>query len=70
MKEIAIYSKNSEGLFELEKLRDFDFSDTCTNFHFSDKNNNELIFFDSSEIFKLDYLDESKDREVMYSFSN
>ena len=27
--EIAIYKMNSEGKFEIEKLRDWEFSDTC-----------------------------------------
>lgn len=68
--EIAIYIRSSNGEFELEKLRDFDFEDACPTFHFNVKNTNELFFFTREEVFKLDYKDEGKDRETIYTLEN
>ena len=69
--EIAIYIRNEEsGQFELEKLRDFDFSDSCKTFYFNIKNTNELFFFTMDEVFKLDYLDEGKERETVCTLDN
>jgi hypothetical protein len=64
--EIAIYCRNNEsGKFELEKIRDSDFEDSCSTFHFNNRNTNELLFFTMEEVFKFDYLDEGKDRETI-----
>jgi hypothetical protein len=68
--EIVIYQKNRDGKFELEKLRDIEFTDACHHFVFNNKNSQELLFFTSHELFKLDYLDEGKDREVVYTLEN
>jgi hypothetical protein len=68
--EIAIYKQNSQGKFELEKLRDFEFDDACIQFEFNNLNSRELFFFTREEVFKWDYLDEAKDKELYYKFSN
>jgi hypothetical protein len=69
--EIAIYIRDpSTGLFELEKLRDVEFNDACSTFHFNIKNTNELLFFTTDEVFKLDYMDEGKDRETICRLEN
>lgn len=68
--EIAIYKQNSQGKFELEKLRDFEFKDACIQFEFNNKNSKELIFFTKEEVFKWDYIDESKEKEQLYKFDN
>ena len=36
--EIVIYQKNRDGKFELEKLRDIEFTDACHHFVFNNKN--------------------------------
>lgn len=66
IQEIVVYQKNRDGKFELEKLRDIDFEDACHHFVFNQKNSQELFFFTSHELFKLDYLDEGKERETVY----
>ena len=58
------------GEFELEKLRDVEFDDSCSTFHFNSRNTNELFFFTMDEVFKLDYMDEGKDRETVYRLDN
>jgi hypothetical protein len=68
--EIAIYKQNSHGKFELEKLRDFEFKDACIQFEFNNRNNRELIFFTREDVFKWDYIDESKEKETYYKFDN
>ena len=66
--EIVIYKKNDSGKFELEKIRDFDFLETCIQFTFYKNNSNELLFFTKDEIFKFNYADEACDKEVKYQF--
>jgi hypothetical protein len=68
--EIVIYKKNNKNRFELEKVRDFEFKDACIQFSFNKTNSSELIFFTMTEVFKFDYLDESKDRVTMYELEN
>jgi hypothetical protein len=68
--EIVIYKKNTKNRFELEKVRDFEFKDACIQFTFNKSNSAELIFFTMTEVFKFDYLDESKDRVTMYELEN
>lgn len=68
--EIAIYKKNPQGKFELDKLRDFDIKEACIQFEFSSKNTRELIFFTKKNVFKWDYMDEAKQTEEIYRFDN
>jgi hypothetical protein len=70
--EIAIYTLTDEesGKYELEKLRDFEFSDVCSRFYFDPKKPTALVFFSRNEIFNFDYVDESKDKEVIYELDN
>jgi hypothetical protein len=65
-----VYILNSEGQFELEKLRDFDIQEACITFQFNIYNSNELLFFTMDEVFKLDYLDEGKEIETLYQLQN
>ena len=65
-----IYKKNDEGVFELEKVREFAFSHACMNFHFNKDNTNELFFFTYRQCFKYDYMDENKERETFHKFGN
>ena len=55
------------SLSEIEKLRDFEFTDACITFSFNLKKNSELLFFTKTEVFKFDYLDEAKDRVNLYT---
>jgi len=68
--EIVIYKRNRQGEFELEKMRDFEFDDTCIQFTFYKNNSNELLFFTKDEIFKFDYMNEGRDKETKYQFAN
>jgi hypothetical protein len=68
--ELAIYKKKSDGKFALEKLRDFSADGACIQFCFSNTNSEELLFFTKEDLFKFNYLDESKDRETMYILQN
>jgi hypothetical protein len=54
----------------LEKLRDFEFDDACIQFEFNNSNSKELFFFTREQVFKWDYTDESKYKEVYYTFDN
>lgn len=57
--EIVVY--NREGLddkFELEKVRDFEFADSCMTFAFSKSNPEELLFAASDRIFLYNFNDE------------
>jgi len=51
--ELAIYSRDHNNKFSLEKLRDFDFGEplACSCFKFSNKNNQKLLFFNTEELF-------------------
>ena len=68
--EIVIYQKNQLGKYEIQKLRDFEYPDACYQFQFNKKNSEELLFMSNTEIFKYDYLDESKDKGEFYQFQS
>lgn len=42
----------------------------CPEFHFNNKNTNELFFFSHSHLLKLDYLDEGSEMQEVYKFEN
>lgn len=67
--EIAIY-KREKNNFELDKLLDFEFPDVCKTFYFSNKNNEELIFFSKTDVFKINYNDDTKEKTYLYRMSN
>ena len=69
--EIVIYNKNrATGKYDLEKMRDFEFDDACIQFNFSVRDTADILFFTREEVFKFNYLDESKDRETVYKMRN
>jgi len=67
--EIAVYSKDVDGLFTLEHLKEFQYPDACMRFEFNAKNNNQLFFFTSSKLFMIDMTDESIMKTV-YKYRN
>jgi hypothetical protein len=68
--ELCVYKYNKHtDKFELEKLRDFEYHEACITFQFNNKNTEELLFFTTEELFKLNYLDEGMGKETIYTFS-
>lgn len=51
----------------MEKLRDFEFADTCCQFSFYTDDDETLLFFTKKDIFKFNYLDETKDIENIFT---
>lgn len=68
--EIAIYKKNAAGKFEIEKLRDWEFTDTCVEFQFDKNDSDALLFFRNDELFKFYYNDETKEIKTIYEYNN
>lgn len=59
--EIAIYGKNHLGKYELEKICDWGFEDTCEKFHFDCKDPGVLLLFSKTRLFMFYYNDQTKD---------
>ena len=60
---------NRESLnerFELEKVRDFEFTDSCMTFAFSKTNPEELLFAASDRIFLYNFNDEGAETKVLH----
>ena len=53
----------------MEKVREFNFDNTCVEFHFNVKNNNELLFFTADKLFKLKYNKDYSSPETIYVFN-
>jgi len=69
--EIVVYRLTKEGDFEKERQLEFEFDDfTCVQFFFNKKNNNELLFFTATEIFKFNLLKETDNEETVYTLNN
>lgn len=69
--EIAIYKRDKRtDKFELEKLRDFEYSDACIQFAFRNSNPHELLFFTMKNIFIFNFYDDSKPISTYYDFLN
>ena len=70
--EIVVYRLSKEGeKFEPERQLEFEFDDfTCVQFFFNKKNNNELLFFTATEIFKFNLLKDSDNEETLYTLNN
>ena len=69
--EIVVYRYNDdkeEPTFEIEKIIDHQFLDSCPKFLFRHGHETELIFFTKEAVLSVDYMDEGKEREVLYTF--
>jgi hypothetical protein len=68
--ELCIYKKERNGKFEIEKIRDFEFTDASYEFVFSVKKPTELIFVTREELFDVDYTDDAVAKNTMYTFEH
>lgn len=59
---------SSTGKFEIEKLRDWEFADTCPQFVFNRNNPDALLFFKKDELFEFDYMDQAKEIKTIYMY--
>jgi hypothetical protein len=69
--EIVVYRYNDdkeEPTFEIEKIIDHQFLDSSPKFLFRHGHETELIFFSKEAVLSVDYMDEGKEREVLYTF--
>ena len=67
--EIMIFRKEGTK-YVLEKQQEVDLENICPEFHFSNENPNELLFFSATDVLKLNYLSEEAVMESVYKFEN
>lgn len=69
--DIVIFKRKRNGLFKLEKSRDFPYHDACPRFIFNKHIDTELLFYSSRYVFEIDYiLEEDTVRNVFYKIKN